>query len=115
MKSNFKKIMAFVLTMVILAGILAGCGGGNKLVGKWVYTYEEGSNYSDFVLELFKDGTFIWEGAHGTYTGTYTSPEGRIILTDSMGGSDVFPYELSKSTLTLVPPGGWPDLVLEKD
>lgn len=94
-----RKILATAMVMMLIV-LLAGCGKGEDLTGKWVCT-DEGSSEA---LELFSDGTgsFIEDGESNEIS--WIAENGRFKITRSLGflgeSTGTFDFELKNDTLT---------------
>lgn len=88
-----------ILVVMMIAVLLAGCGKGEELAGKWVCT-DEGISES---MELFSDGTGTFTQDGESCEITWVAEEGRFKLTRSLGflgeSSGTFDYELKKDAL----------------
>ncbi len=98
-----KKILAILLALVTVL-ILASCEQKNSLVGVWDVVDSTSSTYDDWELELYEDGTAIYE--YGT--GRYVSTDNTLTLLNMgvMGTKDEFSYELKGDYLTLIDEDG---------
>lgn len=101
-----KKRAARLLALLLIAGLLAGCGSMSKeeLVGTWTasWTYED--RQFDCSLELKEDGSFVRTVYESGYLstverGAYELKDGVLVcrLNDSSGG--VIQFSISGSRL----------------
>lgn len=89
----------FVLLLLVLSLILAGCSGAGKIVGKW-------QEANDTVYEFFKDGTLVVSSYGIQMTGVYEFVDNDTIKITmdgllGIGGASVLDISFSGSQLRL--------------
>jgi len=96
---DLKRLLSVLVAALMIALILAGCGGGGKtsITGKWL---PEGggkapSGFPDD-MEFFSDGTIVFEDM----SGTYTADSGRLVIT-LLWEAMTFDFEIKGNTLAL--------------
>ena len=94
-----KRLLSVLMAALMIALLLAGCGGGSQssLAGEWV---PEGggrapSGFPDD-MEFFSDGTIVFEDMNGTY-----SIEGKRLKITILWEALTFDFEIRRDTLTL--------------
>ncbi len=75
-----KKIAILSAALLLICGLVTGCGAGSSLVGTW---YSDRNDQSTLILD--KDGTYN----NGTWltNGDYTSDGSEITLTSTLDGT----------------------------
>jgi len=87
------------VAMLLLAGmiaVIAGCGGGLALVGRWELEHGQPTRGNIEAMELLKDGTGIVDEVGVSWK----VDNGRFYITASLGAS-AYDYKVSGETLTL--------------
>ena len=92
-----KRIIAFVLIAVMVAGLLCACGEelavDAKFVGTYSFTQSTMHENATRTLTLYEDGTYLYsrlsdyEGRTGDYTGKWgVKGDGTVVLTADISG-----------------------------
>lgn len=96
-----RRLMVLVPALAVLFAVvvLAGCGGGGGIEGKWYGTRDDGGEHSETsTLEINRDGTWLFTGDDGvTGSGEWNETDSGTYVLTAMNGLISVPLRLDGS------------------